>query len=129
MLHAQNHYINARVQTSSPGELTLMLYNGCILFIKHGIVCLEKQDIEGKHVNFQKAQNIIDELQSTLNMQYEISHNLSSLYTFLQSKLFEANTKLDVDSAKYCVSMLTELRDTWEEALKSLKTGGKVHSL
>ncbi|WP_090824962.1 flagellar export chaperone FliS [Paenibacillus sp. yr247] len=127
MLHAQNQYLNTRVQTSSPGELTLMLFNGCILFIKQGITCIENKDFAGKHTNFSKAQNIIEELQSTLNMEYEISHNLSSLYTFLQSKLFEANVKLDIDSAQYCVTMFAELRDTWNEALKNLKSGEKVY--
>ncbi|KRF34000.1 flagellar export chaperone FliS [Paenibacillus sp. Soil787] len=129
MLHAQNQYLNTRVQTSSPGELTLMLYNGCILFIKQGITCLEKQDFAGKHTNFSKAQNIIEELQSTLNMEYEISHDLNSLYAFLQSKLFEANVKLDSESAQYCVTMFTELRDTWNEALKNLKSGEKVQKV
>ncbi|MNG33787.1 Flagellar protein FliS [compost metagenome] len=82
----------------------------------------------GKHNNFRRAQNIIDELQATLNMEYEISNNLFSLYSFIQEKLSDANIKCDNTAAEYCINLLSELRDTWEEALKSLKVSGKVHS-
>jgi flagellar protein FliS len=125
MLQAQEQYLQTQVQTASPGELTLMLFNGCIRFVKQAIACMERQDIAGKHANFVRAQNIVEELQSTLNMEYEISHQLGSLYGFLLTKLSDANVKMDREAANYCVSMLTELRDTWHEALKSLKVGGR----
>ncbi|GMK38269.1 flagellar protein FliS [Paenibacillus sp. CCS19] len=126
MLPVQNNYLNAQVQTSTPGELTLLLYNGCIRFIKLAIVAIDKKDIIEKHKNLIRAQDIIDELLSTLNMDYEISHNLKSLYTFLHSKLLEANVKVDRDAAEWCLKMITELRDTWLEAIRSLRVDEKV---
>ncbi|MFF2483650.1 flagellar export chaperone FliS [Paenibacillus sp. NPDC058071] len=121
MVQPQDSYLITKVQTSSPGELTLMLYSGCIRFIKQATVCIEKHDFEGKHLNFVKAQNIIEELHSTLNMEYEISQQLSSLYLYMNELLMKANTKLDVEAADNCVQLLTELRDTWSEAMKTLK--------
>jgi len=126
MLHAQNKYQNTKVQTSSPGELTLMLYNGCIRFIKLGIEAIERRDINNKHINFVKAQNIVEELQATLDMQYEISNNLYSLYALIHSKLIEANAKIDVGAAEYSLELITDLRDTWSEALKLLKHSGQA---
>lgn len=128
MLQAQNHYMQTKVQTSSPGQLTLMLYNGCIKFIKLAVQCVEQKDYEGKHTNIVKAQNIIDELQSTLKMEYELSLQLSSLYIYINEKLFEFNVKQDVASAQVCLELVTELRDTWAEALKGLANGGQVQA-
>lgn len=125
-LQAQNNYLHTKIQTSSPGQLTLMLYNGCIKFIKLAVQSMERHDMEGKHLNFVKAQNIIDELQVTLNMEYELSMQLYSLYTYINEKLFEANVKLDVNAAEESIQLLTELRDTWAEALKLTSNGEKV---
>ncbi|MFC4811609.1 flagellar export chaperone FliS [Paenibacillus sp. GCM10023250] len=129
MLQAQNHYLTTQVQTSSPGELTLMLYNGCIRFIKQAVVCMERQDIHAKHANFMRAQDIIEELQSTLKMEYEISSNLFDLYAFIRNRLQEANVKLNRQAAEDCIRLVTELRDTWAEALKSLKQSDRMLTL
>ncbi|GFN32651.1 flagellar export chaperone FliS [Paenibacillus xylaniclasticus] len=129
MQQAQNSYMQTKVQTSTPGQLTLMLYNGCLKFIKLAIMCIEKRDYEGKHVNFVKAQNIIEELQSTLNMEYDLSLQLSSLYTFINEKLAEANVKQDIKAAEDCIRLVTELRDVWAEALKELGQGGMAASV
>ncbi|MBD3920828.1 flagellar export chaperone FliS [Paenibacillus sp. PR3] len=129
MQQAQNSYLHTKVQTSSPGQLTLMLYNGCLKFIKLAVISIEKRDYEGKHVNFVKAQNIIEELQSTLKMEYELSVQLSQLYTFINQKLIEANVKQDIKAAEDCIHLISELRDTWVEALKELGQGGMVSSL
>lgn len=125
-LQAQYNYLHTKIQTSSPGQLTLMLYTGCIKYLKLAVQSIEIHDMEGKHLNFVKAQNIIDELQSTLNMEYQISKQLYSLYTYINEKLFEANVKLDVKSAEDCIQLLTELRDTWAEALKLISNGEQV---
>ncbi|EFM09012.1 flagellar protein FliS [Paenibacillus curdlanolyticus YK9] len=124
MLQAQANYANTQIQTASPGELTLLLYNGCIKFIKKALQSMENQNVHGKHENFIKAQNIIDELQSTLNMEYELSNGLFQLYTYIQEKLSFANVKMDRAAAEECIQLISELRDTWLEALKSLKRGG-----
>ncbi|MFC4777810.1 flagellar export chaperone FliS [Paenibacillus sp. GCM10023252] len=121
MLQAQSSYMNSQIQTASPGELTLILMNGCLRFIKYGISCIQKNDIQGKHTNFIKALNIVDELQATLDMQYDLSQDLYKLYEFIQHKLSLANINLDIKAAEECISLVSDLRDTWADALKSLK--------
>src|SRR5690625_6981645 len=60
-------YQNNAVNTASGEELTLMLYNGCIKFIKQAMKAMEEQNFEAKNTNIQKAQNIIQELMLTLD--------------------------------------------------------------
>ncbi|MDF2535328.1 MAG: flagellar protein FliS, partial [Bacillales bacterium] len=59
---AYKSYQQNSVLTATPGELTLMLYNGCIKFIKQGKLAIENKDLESKNIYLQKAQNIIREL-------------------------------------------------------------------
>ena len=46
--YAQQAYQNNTVNTASPGELTLMLYNGCIKFIKLAKKGIDEKNIEAK---------------------------------------------------------------------------------
>jgi flagellar secretion chaperone FliS len=126
----QSYQQNA-VNTASPGELTLMLYNGCLKFIliaKNGI--LEK-NIQVKNTNIQKAQNIIHELMVTLNMELEVSKNMMSLYDYLNRRLIEANIKNDATILDEVEEFIIEFRDTWKQAIqinrqKAFAQGGQA---
>lgn len=118
---AQLNYMKNQVTTASPGELTLMLYNGCIKFMKQALIDLDNNDFMAKNESIKKAQNIIDELIITLKMDYEISKSLKALYVFINEQLFNANIKKDAGSIQIGIELVTELRDTWAEALKIVK--------
>ncbi|GEL78701.1 flagellar export chaperone FliS [Tenuibacillus multivorans] len=120
MSYNQPHqaYQQNSIQTATPGELTLMLYNGCIKFIKLAKRGIENEDIETKNTNIQKAQNIINELMVTLNMDYEISHQMMPLYDYIGHQLVQANLKNDVEVLDEVEGLVVEFRDTWKEVLK-----------
>ena len=48
-------YNNSKIQTATPAELTLLLYEGAIKFTNIAIVAIEKGDIEKAHNNIRKA--------------------------------------------------------------------------
>ncbi len=112
------HYQQQSVLTAPPGELTLMLYNGALRFIKQGIAAMEQEDIAGTNSALTRAQDIICELMTSLDLQYEVANNLLSLYDFVYRSLVLANLKKDVAVAKQCAALITELRDTWVEAVR-----------
>ena len=124
-------YQQNSVSTASPGELTLMLYNGCLKFIhlaKKGIV---EKNIEVKNTNIQKAQKIIQELMVTLNLDLEVAENMMSLYDYLNRRLIDANIKNDVVILEEIEGFVTEFRDTWKQAIqlnrqKQFAQGGKA---
>lgn len=120
---APQQYAITQIQTASPGELTLMLYNGSIRFLKKACQCIDADDIKGKHTFLQKAYNIIEELQITLNMDYSLSNNLHQLYSFVMMQINQSNLKMDKKPIEDCIELLVELRDTWAEAVKQLKPG------
>ncbi|WP_352418314.1 flagellar export chaperone FliS [Proteiniborus sp.] len=114
-------YQQNSIMTASPEELTLMLYNGAIKFINLGKLHIENKEIEKANNAIKRAQDIIMELNNTLDMNYEISNNLRSIYTFILEKLIDANIKKDVKFLDEALPLIEEIRDTWKEAMKEAR--------
>lgn len=131
MRNPYKSYEQNSVNTASPGELTLMLYNGCLKFINFAKRAIQENNIAEKNINLQKAQSIINELMVTLNMDYEISKNMMGLYDYMNRRLIEANIKNDIEILEEVESLMTEFRDTWKQAIqmnrqKQYAQGGQV---
>ena len=120
-LNPYQQYQEQSIKTASPGELTLMLYNGCIKFINQAKQFIEQKDIEKANNAIVRAQDIIQELLVTLNMDYEISKNLAALYDFMYRRLIDANISKDVEALDEVLDLVTELRDTWKEVIKKTR--------
>lgn len=121
MYQQYQQYQQSAISTASPEELTLMLYNGAIKFINLGKLHIEKKEIEQANNAIKRAQDIIYELNNTLDMNYEISNNLRSIYTFILEKLLDANIKKDVKFLDEALPLIEEIRDTWKEAMKEAR--------
>lgn len=111
-------YQSNSVTTASPGELTLMLYNGCLKFIKLARKAIEENNIEAKNTNLQKAQNIIREFMVTLNMDVEVSKDMMAMYDYMNRRLMEANLKNDLEILAEVEGHVTEFRDIWKEVIQ-----------
>lgn len=122
MLTAQTNAFNAykqnSVTTASPGDLTLMLYNGCLKFLNRAKQAINEKNIEDRNHFIQRSQAIIAELMSTLNMNIEISKQMLPLYEYMNRRLTEANIKNDPAIIEEVEGLVTEFRDTWKEVIK-----------
>lgn len=116
-----NTYKENSVKTASPEELTLMLYNGALKFINKGKMAIEAKNIQEANEGINRAQDIIHELNNSLNMDYEVSNNMRSLYTYIIDKLVEGNIQKKLEPLDEAKDMVTEMRDTWKEAMKIAK--------
>lgn len=110
-------YKQKAMNTTSPGELTLMLYNGCLKFIKRAEKAIEEKDIQEKNVNLIKAQDIIRELMVTLKTDSEVGQNMMRMYDFILSRLVDANVNSDVKALKEAEQFVVQFRDTWKEVI------------
>ncbi|CAH1054237.1 flagellar export chaperone FliS [Paenibacillus pseudetheri] len=117
-------YRQSSIQTSTPAQLVVMLYDGAIRFVRTAMDGLRKHDLEKTNLNLGKAQTIISELMSTLDYTYEISKNLYSMYEYTNFLLVEANIRKDLVKAEEALGYLTELRETWLQASKIATTQG-----
>ncbi len=125
-MNAYQQYRNSAVETASPGALLLMLYDAAIQSLEGARSAIEAKDMAQAHRHLTKAQDIVLELMSTLNMDYEISKSLWSLYDYLYRQLVQANVKKSVELIDEVNSFMCELRETWREAVKK---AGRTASL
>ena len=119
--NAAEAYKRQQIMTATPEALTLMLYNGCLKFIDEGIQGVKEKQWEAANNSLQKAQNIISEFRITLDMDYEISHQLMPLYNYTYDRLVEGNIKSDVAMLEEAKGIIKELRDAWAQAMKKAR--------
>ena len=123
--YAQNsfqRYRAVKIQTASPAQIMIMLYDGAIRFTKLARKKIEEGDVAGKGTYISKTQAIVSELMSSLDfsMAPELCAQLQQLYMYMIEQLTEANLKLVPEPLDTVVDLLSTLRDGWSEALQSL---------
>lgn len=118
--NAYQAYRNNTVLTSSSQELTLMLYNGAIKFCGQGKQAIEDKDAQEAHRLIMRAQDIIQELQITLDDKYPIAEEMNRMYEFILYQLTEANMNKQVESLDIAMDFIREMRDTWAQITKSV---------
>lgn len=112
-------YKQTSIETANPGKLLIMLYDGAIKFLRIAIEALDKKENENSNIYLKKAQDIVQELMVSLDMNVEISHKLYLLYEYLNRRLIEANIKKDQEIAKEVLQFMQELRETWYKVVNS----------
>lgn len=113
-----NQYQAMSVNTASPMELVIMVYDECIRSLERAEAAF---DIEGPDRiekignNLLHAQDAITELSLSLDMEQggEIAENLSRLYDFMSHHLSQANVKKQVEPIHEVKELLLELREAW----------------
>ncbi|MFD7524830.1 flagellar export chaperone FliS [Paenibacillus chitinolyticus] len=120
----QEQYLKVKVETASPGELTLMLYQEMTKSLLLAKRLYTQQQFEKMNEALHKVRSILTELIVTLNMDYQIARDLKELYDFYSRHVAEFMIRRDValldDTLEFCQG----LAETWKEALLSLKKGG-----
>ena len=114
-------YKNNAIATASPGDLTLLLYEGAIKFCNIGLMALEKKDYDKAHTNIVKAQNIIIEFRATLNFDYPVAKDFDVAYDCIYERLLQANIRKDAVLLEEALTFIRQMRDTWKEVLKRAK--------
>ena len=116
-------YQKGAVNGASPVQLVIMLYDGALRFMESGRHAMLNKDLEKQNQSLQRAQKIIMELMSCLDMQNgaEIAKNLLALYTYALEQLVQANLKDDPGGIDRSIKIFSELRESWAEIEKSLR--------
>lgn len=125
-MNLRNGYVQYReqsVMTASPGDLVLMLYDGCLRQMRLARLALEPSDgqvtaVEEAGIALKKAQDIVMELINGLDFNYDIARQLFRLYEYVDHQLIQANIRKDVKLIENLEEIMTELRTTWEQAIQ-----------
>lgn len=114
-------YKNNQIQTATPGELTLMLYEGAIKFCNIAILGIEQNNIEKANNNIKKCRAIITELRAALNFDYPVAQDFENVYIYLTQRLSDANIQKDKTILEEVLEHLRTMKDTWKEVMKLAK--------
>lgn len=119
-------YNNSKIQTATPEELTLLLYEGAIKFTNIAIVAMEKNDVQKAHDNIMKTEKIIEEFQATLDHKYPVAKDFEAVYSYLLKRLFDANIRKDPEILEEVLRHLRTMRDTWKEVMAKTANGNNI---
>lgn len=110
-----HEYQKGAVNGASPLQLVIMLYDGALRFMEAGKHALASGDLPKQNQNLQKAQKIVMELMSCLDMQQggEIAKNLLGLYSYILSELVAANVEDKPEPIDRSMKILSQLRESW----------------
>jgi len=117
-------YKTISLETAPPGQLVLMLFDGAIKFLERAMLGFDIEDPlemnETVHNNITRAQNIINELNSTLNMNQggEVAVVLRDLYVYLDNRLFESNIRKESQGVQEVIDRLGTVQAGWSEMLE-----------
>ena len=114
-------YMDNKILTATPAELTLFLYEGAIKFCNLALIAIEKKEYDKASLNIIKAERIISEFRSTLNFNYPVAKDFDQVYDYIYSSLIDANIKKDVMILEEALGYIREMRDTWKDVMKLAK--------
>jgi flagellar secretion chaperone FliS len=115
---AYDRYLEAEVLGADPLKLVWLLCRGAIDASRSARACLEQGNIRGRVHQINRAWSIVAELAASLDHSQGagLSRRLASLYSYLQTRLIEANVKQSAEPLLEVESLLTTLADAWHAA-------------
>jgi len=109
-------YRRTQVQSRTPLELVVMLYDGTLQSLSTARDAIERKNIPARRDAISRALAIISELQSTLNLEEggAVAESLDELYEFASRRLLDAAMKNDVTPIDEVSRVFSTLRNAWQ---------------
>ena len=117
------HYKEQSVNTMTPGELMMLLYDELVKRLLRCGLALDKQDYALLDASVDRSVEIIRYLDATLDNKYPISGNLHQLYEYFCYELQRVKIGRNKEELEKVKPMIMELRDTFREADKKASEG------
>lgn len=101
---------------TDPLKQIVMLYDGAIKFINLAAVDIEASDFESKGYNSNRALDIINYLQSILDVEKggAVGRSLDDLYNKVKVLIFRASAGPNADLMRKAADALIPVREAWE---------------
>lgn len=113
-------YLETKILTASPEELTLIVFDVLILSSTKALDKMKVAlgDTQGIHDELRRAQRALALLMGSLNFEIggNLSTNLFRVYEFWHHELVLANMQKDPDRVERLIPAFKEYRVTWAEA-------------
>ncbi len=120
-------YKRKQIESASPGELVVLLYDGAIDSLNRAELASQEEGperFELFHNAVIKAQNILTELMVSLDMEQggELASNLFKLYEYMHWRLVNNNAgDKEIEVIQEVRGLLNNLREAWAEVARKDK--------
>ena len=120
MSFAVSQYRTNNIDTASPAQIVVKLYDGAVRFMRQASAAIEAKDFAKKGVALSKAHAIVSELQATLNPDHapELCRELDRLYEYVLYCITEANVHAKLEPLEPAIQVMNQLRIGWEQLAK-----------
>jgi flagellar protein FliS len=110
-------YYQTQIQSRSPLELVVMLYDGALRFLDQTVEAMKRNDLVTKRDSLSRAMAIVTELHGMLDLDQggEVAASLDSLYTYMMERLTDANQKRDPAPVLEVIRLMGGLREAWSQ--------------
>lgn len=114
-----NQYKQNEIETATPEQILILLYDAAIRFLIKAKQAIEEKNIQETHNNIVACENIILEFMSTIDMKNggDLAQRLYNLYDYFYNTLVEANMQKDMRKVNEVLTHLKGLRETWQKAI------------
>ena len=108
-------YKEQSILTATPGQLVVMLYDGCLRFLFQATHAMRDGDMAVAGNRLSRAEAIIEELLTTLDLEHGgvFASRLQGIYVFCNRHLIEARVKRDPETVEKVSELIGELRESW----------------
>ncbi len=109
--------LRATVETASPHKLISMLLDGALGALAKAKGSIERESIEERTQNLNKASEIIIGLKGSLDLEKggEIAANLDGLYDYMLRSIMAANRQNDIEKVQEVMNLMLEIKQGWSE--------------
>lgn len=114
-----------RISQTSKTGLVVIMYDIVVEYIIEAKVHFLQNEKEEFRRSLKKAENIVQRLASSLDMKYELSSQLMSIYIFANKALIRAAMRYDTSELSRIAAMFRKLKESFK-AIEQYDTSGPV---
>ena len=123
-------YLRAGVQSASPVQLVIVLYDLLIAALTGAINAIAKNDIEERSREVKRAFLVLGHMETSLNMEAggAAARNLAGFYAALRSNIMTAHARADRPLLEKQIQLLFQVRGAWAQVDKPDSAGASPTS-
>ncbi|MBD5516561.1 MAG: flagellar protein FliS [Lachnospiraceae bacterium] len=114
-----------RITQANKTQLITILYEMVLLYVDEAQEALDAGEKMEYKSAIRKIRGCIDELTASLNLDYELAHNLLQLYFYISRELVKASTHYETENLEHVRLIIGELHKAYQ-AIEDQDTSGPV---
>ena len=112
-----------RITNATPMKLVVIACELVLEYINHAQIALKQGDEKEFRHNLTVAQDFLQEISGSLNMEYSISWEVISLYLYVNKLFAMASAGSDSDQLDQAKIILRNLMEAWQEVADATEKG------